>query len=101
MAKLPQRGVEKTPHGGGEVTHPPWRGGFPGDLPPGDPPRGSPGGGPQSGDLFFRCFLCFFVVFFTYFLPLWVKNFTPQGGGTPPPKLISINFIPPELISDN
>ena len=62
--------------GGGEVPHPPWRGGLPGDLLPGDPPGGSPGGGPQSGDLFFSLFSLFFCCFFHLF-------FTPQGAGPP------------------
>ena len=100
VAKPPQGGVAKQLHRGWRSPPSPLEGWTPWGPPPWGPPWGVPRRGSTVWRPFFsRCFLCFFVVFFTYILPLGVKNFTLQGGGTPPPKLISINFIPPKLIS--
>ena len=90
--------------GGGWRSHP--RGGLRSNsigvakspIPPGGvdslgtSPLGTPLGGSQAGvhslaTFFFVVFFVFLLFFSLIFTP-GVKNFTPRGGGTPPPKLI-------------
>ena len=102
VAKPPQGGVAKQLHRGWRSPPSPLEGW----TPWGPPPWGPPWGVPRRGSTVWRPF--FFVVFFVFllffsliFYPLGDTKFYPSGGRDSPPKLISINFIPPELISDN